>query len=72
LSMSNLSVEVRYRDIVVTRAGTGYSVTYRRHPLAPILELVGPMPDQLDPQLADLLASSWKAAYAKAKELDWL
>jgi hypothetical protein len=70
--MSNLSVQVRHHDIVVTGSGTGYSVTYRRHPLAPMLELVGPIPDQLDPQLAALLASSWKAAYAKAKELNWL
>jgi hypothetical protein len=40
---------------VVTKPGTDLSVTYRKYPLSPMLELTSSIPDRLDPQLSALL-----------------
>jgi len=70
--MSNLRVAVRHHDIVVTKPGTDFSLTFRKDPLSPMLEMVGSIPDRLNHRLSAFLACGWKAAYSKAKELDWL
>ena len=36
--MADLSVEVRYHDIIVSQPETGRCVTYRRDPNSPMLE----------------------------------
>ena len=70
--MDDLSVEVRDRDIVVRRAETGHSVTYRRSPQDRMLIALDPMRDDPDPQRLKFLVQAWKGVYAKAKALGWL
>jgi hypothetical protein len=70
--MSDLSVEVRHRDVIVTQPGTGRCVTYRRNPNSPMLEAMCSMRSDPDAETLRFLAEAWKAAYAKAKAIGWL
>jgi hypothetical protein len=65
-----LLVEVRQRDLVVTRPSSGHSVTYRKH-YGPMLEALDPF-GEVDAERLAFLAQAWKVAYARAKELGWL
>ena len=70
--MTDLSVEVRYHDIVVSQSGTGLCVTYRRDPNSPMLEALCSMRSDPDAETLRFFNEAWKAAYAKAKSLGWL
>jgi len=70
--MPDLSVEVRCQDIVVSKPGTGLSVTYRRERNEPMLVALGSMRCDLDADTLAFLAQAWKAAHAKAETLGWL
>lgn len=70
--MTDLSIEVRGRDIVVLKARSRLSVTYRRLPDEPLLVAVDLMRRDPDAEEAEFLVEAWRAAYAKAKELGWL
>jgi hypothetical protein len=70
--MPDLSVEVRSQDIVVTKPGTGLSVTYRREPNEPMLVALCSMRSDPDADTLAFLAEAWRVAHAKAKTLGWL
>ena len=70
--MPDLSVEVRDRQIVVTKPSQGLSVTYLRDAYSPLLVALDPMRDDPDAERAKFLARAWRAAYSKAKELSWI
>ena len=70
--MTDLSVEVRYHDIIVSQPGTGLCVTYRRDPNSPMLEALCSMRSDPDAETLRFFNEAWKAAYAKAKALGWL
>jgi hypothetical protein len=70
--MNDLSVEVRYPDIIVSQPGTGRCVTYRRDPNSPMLEALRSMRSDPDAETFWFLTEAWKAAHAKAKSLGWL
>jgi hypothetical protein len=70
--MTDLSVEVRYHDIIVSQPGTGLSVTYRRDPNSPMLEALCSMRCDPDAETLQFFTKAWKAAHAKAKALGWL
>ena len=70
--MTDLSVEVRYHDIIVSQSGTGLCVTYRRDPNSPMLEALCSMRSDPDAETLRFFNEAWKAAYAKAKSLGWL
>ena len=69
---SDLQVEVRDRDIVVTAPGTPHQVTYRKDLHAPVLVATDSMRDDPDRHRAGFLIHAWKAAYAEAKNRGWL
>jgi len=64
--MTDLSVEVRYHDIIVSQPGTGLCVTYRRDPNSPMLEALCSMRSDPDAEALRFFTDAWKAAYAKA------
>ena len=70
-----LDVQVRDYDIVVTLAGTGYSVTYFRRRGSRGL-FAKHIADKDDPRVpmtgGEFLAKAWKAANNKARELGWI
>ena len=70
--MPDLSVEVRCQDIVVSKPGTGLSVTYRRERNEPMLVALGSMRCDPDADTLAFMAEAWEAAHAKAKTLGWL
>ena len=70
--MNDLSVEVRHKDIIVTKPGTGLCVTYRRVLNEPVLEALCSMRGDPDAKALKFLTEAWKAAHAKAKTLGWL
>jgi len=70
--MTDLSVEVRYHDIIVSQSGTGLCVTYRRDPNSPMLEALCSMRSDPDAETLRFFNEAWKVAYAKAKSLGWL
>ena len=70
--MTDLSVEVRDQDIIVTKPGTGLSVAYRRAPGEATLVAMCSMRGDPDAPTLKFLTDAWKAAYAKAKALGWL
>ena len=71
-TMTDLFVEVRGQDIIVTKRGTGLSVTYRRERGEPALVAMCPMRCDPDAPTLKFLAEAWKVAYAKATALGWL
>jgi hypothetical protein len=70
--MPDLSVEVRFQDIVVTKPGTGLCVTYRRALNERILLALCSMRSDPDADTLAFMAEAWEAAHAKAKTLGWL
>jgi hypothetical protein len=70
--MPELSVEVRDRDIVVSKPSAGFSITYRRASRWPMLVALDPL--RHDPTTDELtfLVRAWKIAFEKAKALGWL
>jgi hypothetical protein len=70
--MTDLSVEVRHHEIIVSQPETGRCVTYRRDSNSPMLEAVCPMRSDPDAETLEFFTAAWNAAYAKAKALGWL
>ena len=70
-----LAVQVCGNDIIVTLAGTGYSVTYFRRRGSRGL-FAKHIADKDDPRVpmtgGEFLAKAWKAANDKARELGWI
>ena len=60
------------RDIVVTSPESGFSITYRKDGLAPILVAVDGFDRSSEPSKVKFWAQAWKAAYRKARTLGWL
>ena len=56
-------------DILVTQAGTGHCVTFRREPNSPMREAMCSMRNDPDAETLQFFAEAWKAAHAKAKAL---
>jgi hypothetical protein len=71
-NITDLSVEVRHHEIVVSQPETGRCVTYRRDSNSPMLEAVCSMRCDPDAETLKFFTAAWKAAYAKAKALGWL
>jgi hypothetical protein len=68
--MPDLLVEVRGKEIVVSKPSDGLSVTYRREGsvlVAADLKRSDPSPEELN-----FLVEAWRAAFAKAQKLGWL
>ena len=70
--MPDLSVEVRDRDIVISKPSAGLTITYRKIGAAPFLEAVDPIRDKLDSEELIFLVRAWKATFERAKALGWL
>jgi len=68
----DLLVEVRRHDIIVSDPATGHCVTYRLNPDSPMLEGLCSMRCNPDAETLQFFTRAWKAAYAKARALDWL
>jgi hypothetical protein len=72
---SELRVQVVDDEIIVTRPGSTYSVTYYKLPTSPGL-LAKRMPDRDDLRIsmtaAEFLATAWKLANEKARALGWI
>ena len=73
-SKSELRVQLVDDELIVTRPGSFYSVTYYKLPSSPAL-LAKRMPDRDDLRIsmtaAEFLAGAWKLANEKAKALGW-
>ena len=66
--MPDLSVEVRGRDIIVTKPSKGLAVTYRTS--GSILVAHDPVRDHpIGDEAAAFLVRAWKAAFERAKTL---
>jgi len=70
--MSELSTEVKDRDIVVSKPGDGLSITYRKEGYSPVLFATDPLRGTWNREKAEFMAQAWKVAYAKAKMMGWL
>jgi hypothetical protein len=70
--MPDLTVEVRDREIVVTKPSQGLKVSYRKLGKAPMLVSDDTMRRNPDIDELKFLVRAWNAAYAKAKELYWI
>jgi len=70
--MTELSVEVRDHDVIISSPETGHSVTFRRVHHEPMLVALDSMRDDPDTENLNFLVQAWKAAYSKAKALGWL
>ena len=60
------------RDIVVTCPDSGFSITYRKHGLAPMLVAIDGIGRSSEPSKVKFWAQAWKAAHKKARALGWL
>ena len=60
------------RDIVVSSPASGFSITYRKDGLAPMLFAVHGIDRSDDPPRVKFWAQAWKAAYHQARSLGWL
>jgi hypothetical protein len=60
------------RDIVVSSPESGFSITYRKDGLAPMLVAVNGIDRASEPSKVKFWAQAWKAAYHKARALGWL
>ena len=60
------------RDIVVTSPESGFSITYRKDGLAPMLIAVDGIGRSSEPSKVKFWAQAWKQAYHKARTLGWL
>ena len=70
--MTDLFVEVRHHDIIISQPETGRCVTFRRDPHSPMLEAVCSTRSDSDAETLRFLTEAWNAAHAKAKALGWL
>ena len=73
--MTELELEVRDRDIIITLPSSSYTVTYYKPKNSPQL-LAKRIATRGDPQVAmtlsEFLAAAWKLANHKARELHWI
>jgi hypothetical protein len=70
---SDFTVKVRAdRDIVISKPGAGFEVTYRREMYSPMLIASEVLQNSFDDSKVVLLAQAWKLALKKAKSLGWL
>ena len=60
------------RDILVSQAETGFSVTYRKDGEAPMLFAINGIDRSDDPSKVKFWAQAWKAAHKKARAVGWL
>jgi hypothetical protein len=68
-----LGVElINERDIVVSQAESGFSVTYRKDGDAPMLYAIDGIDRSDDPSKVRFWAQAWKAAHQKALAVGWL
>jgi len=70
--MPDLQVQVRDRDIIVSKPSIGLSMTYRKAPNGPMLEALDPIRGKLSNEELSFLVRAWKAAYERARSLGWL
>jgi hypothetical protein len=68
--MPDLCIAVDRHEIVVSKPGSEFSVTYRRQGRV----LVADNPLRTDPSAEELIfyVRAWKAVFAKAQSLGWL
>jgi hypothetical protein len=59
------------RDIVVT-SQSGFSITYRKDGLAPMLVAIDGIGRSSEPSMVKFWAQAWKAAHQKARAVGWL
>ena len=59
------------RDIVVT-SESGFSITYRKDGLAPMLVAIDGIGRSSEPSMVKFWAQAWKAAHQKARAVGWL
>ena len=60
------------RDIVVSSPDAGFSITYRRDGLAPMLVAIDGIGRSSPPSKVKFWAQAWKAAHQKARAIGWL
>ena len=60
------------RDIVVTSPDSGFSITYRKDGLAPMLVAIDGIGRSSEPSKVKFWAQAWKAAHQKARAVGWL
>jgi len=60
------------RDIVVSSPQSGFSITYRKDGLAPLLMAVDGIDRSSEPSKVKFWGRAWKVAYQKARTLGWL
>ena len=60
------------RDIVVTSPDSGFSITYRKDTLAPMLVAIDGIGRSSEQSKVKFWAQAWKAAHKKARALGWL
>jgi hypothetical protein len=60
------------RDIVVTCPDSGFSITYRKDGLAPMLVAIDGIGRSSEPMKVTFWAQAWKAARQKARAVGWL
>jgi hypothetical protein len=60
------------RDIVVTGPDSGFSITYRKDGLAPMLVAIDGIGRSSQPSEVLFWARAWKAAHQKARDVGWL
>ena len=60
------------RDIVVTCPDSGFSITYRKDGLAPMLVAIDGIDRSSEPSKVKFWAQAWKAAHKKARAVGWL
>jgi hypothetical protein len=70
--MPDLQVQVRERDIIVSKPSLGLSLTYRKAANGPMLEALDPIRGRLSTEELSFLVRAWKAAYERAQSLGWL
>jgi len=59
------------RDIVVS-SDCGYSITYRKEGLAPMLVAIDGIGRSSEPSKVKFWVQAWKAAHQKARAVGWL
>ena len=65
-------MQVRDRDIIVSKPSDGLSITYRKDGFAPMLVAIDDIRDKPTPEELRFIPRAWKAAFEKAKSLGWL
>jgi hypothetical protein len=60
------------RDIVITCPDSGFSITYRKDGLAPMLVAIDGIGRSSEPSKVKFWAQAWKAAHQKARAVGWL